>query len=292
MAIVRRSISDIAARRLEFLTELNGLIYAASRLSRLSWQAKRVIRECYETDEWTRYFVGQDDEELDAHVAALTEISQLIRSRNAVIRSEIEEIAVICERILQHVWGNIRAGNGLEGSRTAAPSASAFFQFVGSFECNLGALLTEAVDAGCARIAEQTGIDRDRFSVELSWPEDPKLAQIYVLCDPSLLLMALENFVSNFKYSNSFRHAHDSAGPKPVIGRIVVSYDDDWESPSIVFHSDGAPRVARSARMTTIEDHRRRLHHFDCEIHEEQGESEFSIRIEPRGIDEPRGEFE
>lgn len=281
-----------SGKELEFLTELNGLVYAASRLSRLSWQAKRVIRECYETDPWTRYLVGQGSDDLDGDVAALTEISQLIRSRNAVIRSEVEEIGDICERILQHIWGNIKIANGSDTSRTAAPPASEFFEFIASFECNLGALLAEALDAGCGRIAEQTGVARDRFTVELSWPEDPELAQIYALCDPSLLLMALENFVSNFKYSNAFRHVHDPATSTPVIGRIAVSFDSDLESPSIVFHSQGAPRSGRSARMTTIEDHQRRLRHFDCQIIEEQSEDEFMIRIEPRGIDEPRGKFE
>jgi hypothetical protein len=299
MQLVDESIGDLSevdfrhsGKELEFLTELNGLIYAASRLSRLSWQAKRVIRECYETDGWTRYFIGQDQEDLDAHVGALTEISQLIRSRNAVIRSEVDEIATICERILLHVWGNTKIENGLEALRNGTPPASEFFQFIASFECNLRALLTEALDAGCGRIAEQTGIDRDRFTVELTWPEDPKLVQIYVLCDPSLLLMAFENFVSNFKYSNSFRQVHGTTRPKPVIGRIVVSYDAELEAPSITFRSEGVQRTVGSARMTTIEDHRRRLRHFDCEIFEEQGDNEFSIRIEPRGIDEPRGEFE
>lgn len=272
------------SEELRFLMELHGLIYAAALLGRLAWQARRVIRDAHVSEDWASYFLDDNSESLTGNLRVLTEVAQLIRSRSAVIRSEIDEIAHICGRIVLNLWGS-RMG---ERDRQDWSEPSPFFEFIAGFECDLRSLLDKAVDAGCARIADQMKVDRERIRVDVSWPTDPDRTDIHVLCDEGVLLMALENLVSNFRHSDTFRQMMSGDAAGPVIGHISVEWDGLPRNPFITFRSEGRRPAETPRRISTIQDHTRRLRDFECEIFDDSDDKDFVISIAPLAIVEPR----
>ena len=275
------------SRESEALAELNNLIYAASKLSRISSFAKILILETYENGDWVRYFVSQDSDGFDLHIREMTEIAQIMRSRQAALHSEIDSLITTCDQIVKKIWGDPEASEEAVVDRIQFDRQSEFFRFISQFENDFAVMLDRAVAAGRDRISRQTGVVRDRIEVEIQWLAAEKL---YVLCDPGILFMALENFVSNFKYSQAFDELPADTS-RTVIGSIRV--EADGETVTVTFQSRGERlQIGPEGRLTTTEDHRRRLRDFDCYIEEEETDGGFGISLQLREITKKRGEIE
>src|SRR5262249_42684867 len=139
---------------------------------------------------------------------------------------------------------------------------SPFFKFIAHFECDLPQLLDSAIDTARARINRRCGVYLDRGAFGGSWYQ-LRGKNIFILCHPTLLLMAFDNYVANFYHSSSFDAV--SEGVAGVIGTIDSTADEDGVV-RVTFSSLGERQEERQVLGWTMTDHQRRLHEYGCDV--------------------------
>jgi len=250
------------------IRELNHLILTGARLRVLNEHSRRIIPETSENQNWSRYFLGRDEDSLEAHVSLLIGIAQSSRGKGEILAEDVVEIKRLCQAMVRNLWSFQSTGENGE----SAYATSEFFQYVCNFECKLSDVIHSAVDKAWERLrqgAEGGGRDMPRSKesfAKIAWELAGLDAErLYVLGDKTLLVSAFENFISNFQYSRDFRRDAESG---PEVGRITVREGGQKEHVEVSFWSAGGrtDRDESRNRHSTTHDHRRQLSELNCSV--------------------------
>jgi hypothetical protein len=253
---------------IRLISAFSDLVFAGARLEQLASYTKRVITATPENREWTDYFLGKGAQDFDSEISLLTQTAQLTRSRHEVYGSDVKTIEMLCDSISKRLWGRERSNASRQDPE------SELFRFIGRFECNLVAVLGEAVEKGRTRIQSETTIPLSESSIGFYWTKNH--SNIYVLADRVELLMAFENYVANFRYSNGFR-AFQNDDASLEIGRIEVQAEEGENWAVVQFTSLG--EGPESTSDTTMEDFRRRLIEMGCTVTHTNMAGSFVVKL-------------
>jgi hypothetical protein len=274
-------------QELSIVDTLNHLIYAVSKLERLSVYANQLLKFTLVTEHWAGFFRGHGAESCTGEILRLAEIAHRARSERELPRSDVDALSRVCDSLLTRLWGRKRP-RGLP-----TEPESPFFNFIAAFECEIFQLLNGAVASALDRIEKERRIRPPLAAIGRSWEGMvlDKSTQRLVLCDRELLLMACDNYISNFRYSVAFEEALVSGFIDTTIGSISVEGEDEDDHVWITFRSPGVREGTGpgSSRRTTTADHARRLTEFGCQLREWNEEGNYIVELQFTRINHKRG---
>ena len=239
---------------------VNDMLVGIRRLKEIRRLIVRLLRETLTIEEWIGYFCETGEGTMDNQLDLLDDILSNARDNHRLSKSDLPRIADLTEKLCNALWGS----SDLRGLNQT--NASGFFRYLSSYECNVHQLLQHLVSPVSS---ENNGEDVQK-DIDLVWEIDSDGTEkgCYVLCEPKLLHMALDNFVDNFKYA-------DVDGTLTAKGRVTVrgksenihgSAANEKDRLEIEFANPAREDPGEIPQNTTSNDHRLRLESFGCEL--------------------------
>ena len=241
----------------DFIPDLNNLLFASTKLEALAGFAERILKATPQSGLWTGYFLRRSSPDLLAEVRELTQTVQLARTTQELTNTDIEVISRLSASVSRKLWGRHRL------HAPASEAESAFFNYLIHFRCGLLGILEEAIVKGCSRIGGYRNVKVSGTAIRRVWKDvNP---ETFVLCDPSLLLRAFENYVANFRHARVFENCEKDQVPD-VIGAVSARLTEDDQHIVVEFKSQGEGPEKAVDTHTTLNTFRESLSEFGCTV--------------------------